>query len=161
MRDQGAFGRARGAAGVDQHGAFVCPGLRGGILGGHQGAFKRIVHLRLVRRLAHTDQAAHITAVFAHLDDIAHTAFVANRHYRAAVGQTVFQRIGAKEHRQRHRHRPHLQHRHISHRRFKALGHDNGHAVTAHNTQARQHVAKLAGLLTKCFVTQRFIVFLA
>jgi hypothetical protein len=62
------------------------------------------------------------------------------------VLDTVGQRLGAEQLRQRHGDGAHLQHCHVGHGRFKALRHDDGDPVAARHAQARQRGGQSVGL---------------
>ena len=56
---------------------------------------------------------------------LAMAALVHDRHPRLAVVEPVLERLGAEQHRQRHRHRAELVDRHVRDRRFEALRQQN------------------------------------
>ena len=78
-------------------------------------------------------------------DKVGDGAFVADRHHGLAVLQTVFQRLGPEQHRQRHRHRAQLEHRHVGDGRLEALRHDDGHPIAAPHPQGLEQAAHGVG----------------
>ena len=73
-------------------------------------------------------------------------AGVANRDRRITVLQAKRQRFGPEQHGQRHRHRTHLQHRDVGHRRLKTLWHDDRHPVASAHALAFEHLRQAIGL---------------
>ena len=143
------LGVAGGAAGVNQHGGFF--GQRG-----HRGEVRRLLRQR--HRVVHVGQAgggvqrthAQHTfqqgAVVAHGLQASQRSGIGQRHHGLAVVQAKGQRLGAKQHRQRHGHRAHLHHRHVGHGGLKALRHDDGHPVAPPHAEHREHVGQPVGV---------------
>ena len=159
VRNQGAFGRARGAAGVDQNGCIVCTGLHQRKLCWLLAHFCGVVHIRLRGCRADAHDLAQTRALRANGLHGLNGAFIHEGYHRARVIETVLQSLWAKQHRQRHRHRPHLHHRHVGHRRLQPLRQHNRHAVAAPHAQTLQQLAELIGLLGELPVGQRFMAF--
>ena len=142
MRQQRAFGLPGGAAGVDQDGGVFGQGLDGrehARVGGHCQA---VVHVALALCLSGRKQGAQGRAMGAHSFQTGHGIFIGDGQHGLAVLQPEFKGVRPEQNRQRHGHRPHLQHRHVGHRCFKALRQHNGHAVTAAHTQRAQRQAQ-------------------
>ena len=70
--------------------------------------------------------------------------------------QAVFQRFRAKQQREGHGHRAHLQHGDIGHRGLKPLRQHNRHAVTALNAQAYQNMAQRISRLLQLRIAEGF-----
>ena len=130
--NQGAFGVAGGAAGVNQHGRLVGPrghrrkaGALAWCLGAANGAQMRA---RALHRLQGRQ-----------------CSLGANGQHRFAVLQAKSQCLGAKQHGQGHGHGAHLQHRDIGHRGLKTLRHDDGHPVATPHALRPQRIGQAVG----------------
>ena len=110
-----------------------------------QHRFEIEVGIRIQR--ANPDHVAQQRAIPPHHRQPLHGGTVADGKHRFAVVQPEFQRFGPKQHRQRHRHRAHLQHRHVGDSRLEALRHHNRHPVTSLHAQCRQRIGKAVGAL--------------
>ncbi len=146
VRDQRALRRTGGAAGVDQHGALVGLGARGGEGGRLLRQFHAPVQVGLQRGGPDTDQGAQGRTGRAHRQQVGDGTFVAHRQHRAAVLQPVLQRLGAEQHRQRHGHRAQLEDRHVGDGGLEALRHHQRHPVAPLHAQRGQHVGQAVGL---------------
>ena len=145
MGNERPFGVAGGAAGVNQHSGVVGRGVHQLELG--RTGLQRLSPIEgAVLGSLHGQDLAQRRALAAHLAQGRHRAGVTDGHHGLAVLQTKGQRLGAEELRQRHAHRAHLQDRHVGHGGLEALGHDDGHAVTALHAQPLQGVRQAVGL---------------
>ena len=152
VRNEAALGVAGGAAGVNQHGGFVCGGVgagevvgrggQGGLPAVHRGGAR---HRRI--KVAHHHDVAQRGAVGAHFQQVGQRGGVAQGHGGGAVLQAVGQGLGAKQHGQGHAHPTRLQHTHVSHGGFKPLGHHDGHPVAPRQPPAAQHLRQTVGVL--------------
>ncbi len=155
VRDQRALGVARGAAGVDQQRRVVGAG-------GHQ---RKIGVCRLLHRgpiddvgVASAGQAQHVAqrrALGAHTLQHGAGAAVHQRHAGGAVLQPELQRLGAKQLRQRHRHRPQLQHRHVGHGGLETLRQRNRHPLARTHPEQPQAVGESVRRLLQLGVAVR------
>ena len=144
--NQRALRVACGAAGVNQHGGLVGQRVHRRKVGGCAGQRGGVVQISPVRCRAHAQHLAQLRAVAPHGQQVVDGTLVADRQHRLAVLQPVVQRVRAKQHGQRHGHRPHLQHRHVGHRRLKPLRHHNRHPVAPRHTQPGEHLRQPVGL---------------
>ena len=88
--------------------------------------------------LAHRDDAAQSRAVAARGQQRLDCRLVDERQHRLAVVEPVGQRLGAEQHRQRHRHRAERTDGHLRHGGLEALRHHDGDAVAAGDAQRGQ-----------------------
>ena len=172
MRYQRTFGGAGRATGVNQHSGVVGPCLNHGEcvvrlgqfgvevkLGKRQRAHSCIFTcglgdtLPLARRqrifkwVGYCPAVFHRRAGFTGRLHVTQRRFVTYNGHRFTVGQTVFQRVRAKQHRQGHCHSAHLQHGNVGNSGFKSLRHDNRHPITRLDTARHQPVREPIGLL--------------
>jgi len=148
--NEAALGIAGGAAGVNQHRRFVGGGVGAGkVVGrGGQGGVP-VVNLHTggpsagswLIKVTHHHDVAQRGAVATDFQQMGQSIRVAQGH--GAVGQ----RLGAKQHGQRHAHTARLHHAHVGHGGFKALRHDDGHPVAPHQPPATQHLRQAVGVL--------------
>ena len=155
MRNEGALGIARGAAGVDQNGRLIGQRHDRRKLGRHPAKRVKVIHVGPPGRCTHPHHATQQRAVFANLEQVGNRAFIADGQHRLAVMQPVFKRVRAEQHGQWHGHRAQLQHRHVSHCSFKALRHHDGHAVASLHTQHGQHTRQAIGLLLQLRISMK------
>ena len=145
VRDQRALGRAGCAAGVNEHRRVV--GARSSRTQATELAGQRLRPIDIAASAIDADQAAQRRATAAQALQGRHGLRIGDCRHRLAVLQAVDQCLRAKQHRQRHGHRPHLQQRHVGHRGFKALRQHDGHAVATPHAQALERCAQGVGRL--------------
>ena len=146
VRNECALGIAGGATGVDQHRRLVGPGVDRRKVVRRHGQRLGVVQISLGRSGPDAQHPAQMWAVAPHRQQVVNRTLVTNRQHRLAVLQPEVQRVRAEQHRQRHGHRPHLQHRHIGHCRLETLRHHDRHPVAPRHAQRNQHLRQPVGL---------------
>ncbi len=145
LRHEGALGRTRRAARVDDDGGVLRPRLHAGEAG--RGALEQALP-RVdagFARARHADHVRQRGEALAHGPQAGEGVGIDDRDLRAAVREPVLERVGPEQEGERHRDRAHLEAGEVGDDRLRALGKDDRHAVAAGHAEGRERIREAVG----------------
>jgi hypothetical protein len=154
VRDQRSLRRPGRAAGVDEDRGIVGLGLRGGEPPALCRERLYPVDVALPCRRADGHHRRQLRAERPRGDDVGDAAFVDDRQAHLAVVDAVLERVGAEQHRQRHRNRAEAIQRNVRDRGLEALRQDERDAIAAPDTELAQRGGKPVGVAVELAVAE-------